>query len=306
MIVVAIAAPLVLGVVLVGFSDRVAHGLRPRAAVVLLTGLALSVALCSGLVLSALALLMFVQTGPIPRLGHWSAAAISTSSGTPRPLGALAAAAVGICLIASVMQVVRSVGAHVRAWRAARMLEPNAGDFVVVNDEVPLAYTVAAPHGPIVVSGAMMRALTGDERRVLLAHERSHLRHQHYLYLQAARLAASANPLLWPTAAAVARAIERWADEDAAAAVGDRDLAARALARAALARSGRLAPVGALAAADGDVVVRARALLSPPHGPARTLTGTVVAAALLSWAAAGVVTLWAHHVIEVGEHVYRR
>ena len=70
---------------------------------------------------------------------------------------------------------------------------------------------------------------------MLLAHERAHARNSHYLFTSAARLAAAANPLLRPVTAEIGYAIERWADERAAAETGDRALAARAVARAALA-----------------------------------------------------------------------
>src|SRR5260370_19725459 len=81
----------------------------------------------------------------------------------------------------------------------------------------------------------MMRALSRPERQVLLAHERAHACGLHFLFTTAARLAAAANPLLRPVAAATGYAVERWADERAAAVTGDRQLAARAIARAALA-----------------------------------------------------------------------
>jgi hypothetical protein len=83
---------------------------------------------------------------------------------------------------------------------------------------------------------------------------------------------------LRPTAVAVQRATERWADEVAAAQVGDRQLAARALAGAALvrarsrARSGRrIGPSTALPAVDSGVPFRAQALLAPPPRHRRTL-----------------------------------
>ena len=49
-----------------------------------------------------------------------------------------------------------------------------------------------------------------------------------------AHLAAAANPLLRPVSAAVAYTVERWADEDAAAEVDNRRLAARTIGKAAL------------------------------------------------------------------------
>jgi hypothetical protein len=78
----------------------------------------------------------------------------------------------------------------------------------------------------------------------------------------AADLAAAINPLLRPTARVIAHAVERWADEDAADAVGDRRLVARTLARTALLQH-RPISGGAVAATGGDVVNRVRALLAP-------------------------------------------
>jgi hypothetical protein len=112
---------------------------------------------------------------------------------------------------------------------------------------------------------------------VLLAHERAHASGLHYLFTTAARLAAAANPLLRPVASAVAYTVERWADERAAAVTGDREVAARALARAALAstaapprRAAHAASVlGAVSSPmrmrrAGPVPRRVAALLRPP------------------------------------------
>ena len=83
----------------------------------------------------------------------------------------------------------------------------------------------------------MLRALSAGERGVLLAHERAHAQSSHYIFTSAARLAAAANPLLRPVAVQAGYTVERWADERAAAQVGDRTFTARAIARAALATS---------------------------------------------------------------------
>lgn len=68
----------------------------------------------------------------------------------------------------------------------------------------------------------------GSTRRrpALLAHERSHLIHHHHLHHTAARLAVSVNPMMSRLPAAVKRATERWADEDAAS-VNRRDTVRR-------------------------------------------------------------------------------
>jgi hypothetical protein len=69
----------------------------------------------------------------------------------------------------------------------------------------------------------------------MLAHERAHLACHHYAFVAADHLAAACNPMLRPVAAAVAYTVERWADERAATACGDRRQVARAVGKAALA-----------------------------------------------------------------------
>jgi Zn-dependent protease with chaperone function len=157
---------------------------------------------------------------------------------------------------------------------------------VVLDEHRPAAFTTPQPAGRIVVTTGLLRALTDQERRVVLAHEASHLLHRHAWWLLAADLAAAANPLLRPTARGAARCVERWADEDAAAAVGDRRTAARALARTALltrnpALAGRLMPADrlVLAATGGDVPARVRALMAAP--PRRRPASVTFLAALL-------------------------
>ena len=106
----------------------------------------------------------------------------------------------------------------------------------------------------------LLDALAPDERRVLLAHERAHARSHHYLFTALTYLAAAANPLLRPVAAAVTYTVERWADETAARDCGDRRLAARAIGKAALASAARATPGPAPGRSDGHC----RALSPPP------------------------------------------
>jgi len=175
---------------------------------------------------------------------------------------------------------------------ACRRLGPAVGGLVVVDDDEPDAYTLPGLGGRVVVSTAMLRALPAAERRVLLAHEAAHLARRHHLWVQAAELAAAANPLLRPAARAVRAGVERDADEVAAAEVGDRALAARALARAGLVRAAarrEAAPAAALAGADAAVADRARALLAAPPPRRRVLAG-MVAALMLATGVAVLVT----------------
>jgi hypothetical protein len=154
----------------------------------------------------------------------------------------------------------------------------------------------------------MLRALPADERRVLLAQEAAHLTHRHTLWVQAAELAAAADPLLRPAARAVRAAVERWADEVAAAEVGDRALAARALARAGLARSAAhrnaTMPRAALAGADGAVADRARALLAGPPKRRRVLTGAVAALMMATVTAVAVTSIDTEARFEAAQSAY--
>jgi hypothetical protein len=303
-VIALVVVPVAVGVLLLLFSEPLARRLRPSLAVPLLTALSLSVALCTGLALSAAALLVCVRIGPLPRLGRWSATAIRARSEDPEPLGLAATLVVAACLAAAVVFAARSLREWRLVGRAAALMRPGAGALVVVDDDVPTAYAVGGPRGRIVVSRSMLGALSAAERRVLIAHEAAHLRHHHHVYGYLARLGAAANPLLRPTATAVVRAIERWADEDAAQELGDRRLAACALARAALARAGHPPVRRALAAADDRIADRVRLLLLPPASQKRLPVALVVAAGLASWLAAGTLTLWTNNVIQVAEALY--
>jgi len=109
------------------------------------------------------------------------------------------------------------------------------GELVVLPDRQARAFAVPGRPGRVVVTDTMLRALTVAERRVLLAHERAHLRAGHPLALALTSVAVSANPLLRPVRNAVNFLCERDADERAGAEVGDRTLVATALTTAALA-----------------------------------------------------------------------
>jgi Zn-dependent protease with chaperone function len=315
-VIALLAVPVLIGLVLCLVADRLARSLRPGWAVVLLTALALSVALCTGIALSVAAVLVGVQLGPLPRLGHWSVPSLRSGMGFPDAAGLLAMVLVLAALGSALVRGVRTGRALLAASRTARRLRPADGRLVLVDDRTPLAYSVLGFPGRIVVSTAMLAALSADERRVLLAHEDSHLRNRHQLYAGLARLAAAANPLLRPVALAVAEAVERAADEDAAAAVGDRQLAARALARAALARAAHAGPAAtaatpaaALGAAEGSAALiadRVRSLLAPPVSRRRLPVLLVLLAGVASWTAALVLAAWGDGLVEIAEAVYAR
>jgi beta-lactamase regulating signal transducer with metallopeptidase domain len=181
---------------------------------------------------------------------------------------------------------------------------------VVTEDTAADAYTVPGWPCRIVITQGMLRALSAGERTVLLAHERAHAQRSHYLFTSVARLAAAANPLLRPVAAQACYTVERWADERAAAQAGDRALAARAVARAALATAaappGRSAAMAALGLITqergaGPVPRRVAALLAPPP----RLRLLLLAAAIVIVAVSGASALDAardfHQLIELAQ-----
>jgi Zn-dependent protease with chaperone function len=292
-VIVLATTPLVVGLLAGLLGGRLGQRLQPRHAVPLLTGLALTVALCTGIALSGLAILALAQLGPIPRLGHWSAPALRADAGEPLALGLVALGIVLVTLGAAFARALTSIHAVARAARQARNLVPVAGNLVLVDEAEPVAYAVA---GRIVVSRSLLVALPTDERRAVLAHEEAHLRHRHHLYLHLTALSAAANPLLRPLVRAIAVGIERWADEEAAGTVHSREVTARGLARAALAR-GR-SP--GLAAAETAVAQRVRALLEPASVH-RLPAALMLAAGLVCWLAAAAVAWRTDELIQIAE-----
>ncbi len=300
------AVPFVIAGLLGPCADRVVRRMRPSTAVRILTGLALSVSLCTGLVLSAAAVLVCAQWGPLPRIGGWSASTLRAGLGLPIDAGLAALIVVVFLLTAAVVKCAQAVRALLAAARSANQFEPTVGDLVVVDDAVPTAYSIGGIRGRIVVSTSMLAVLSAPERRALLAHEESHLRHRHWLYLHLVQIAVAANPLLRRVTPAIRYGVERWADEDAAVSVNDRRLVAHALARAALATVGGPARRPSLAIADDRVAERVTSLLAPSSRRAVVLVGVAAAAALASWTAAVVVSNWADNVVQLAEGVYSR
>jgi peptidase M48-like protein len=296
----AVYLPLLVPLLAAAAARPLARRLPPVAATWLLAGSAVALAAASSAVLGLLALTALVRIPLVDAAGEMSMKVISRGDPASVPVAVavaagvlLAAAAAGAC-----QALWRRTAALIAAGRQARQL-PGAGQVVVTDDEAADAYTLPGWPCRIVVTAGMMRALSHPERQVLLAHERAHASGFHYLFTTAARLAAAANPLLRPVAAAVGYTVERWADERAAAATGDRQLAARAIARAALASAA--APprrashaVGALGVVTqarmhraGPVPRRVAALLGPP--PRRRLL--LLTAAVLLVAVAGAAAL---------------
>lgn len=299
---VAAASTAILGCLLLALSTgAVLRRFRPAQAVVLLTTAAVVLSLASGIALTAIAVAVLATVTSIATEGHWSAAVVQANIALPGWLGAVAAAAVMILLLRAEWRVTRILVALVRAERLCRTIRANSGPIVIIDDDTADAYTVAGIRGCVVIGRRLLSELTSDERRVVTAHELSHLTKRHHLFVHFADIAAAANPLLRAVPQAVRVGVERWADEEAAAGIGDRRVTGRAVARVALVRaaiarstdSGAVhraggfkpaagAPYGAiLGIAHYAVADRVEALLQPANRGRAGVVATVVALAVL-------------------------
>ncbi|PWI45734.1 M56 family metallopeptidase [Streptomyces sp. ICBB 8177] len=253
--------PLLVSVVLALVAPWAGRRMPPRTAAWAMAG---SAVVAAGTWVTQLAILAFTAVSQVPLVaarGRWSVGVLAAEDPVSREVAAVCAAVVLTVAVSVAVASWRRGRAMVGAWRECRRLAAG-GDLAVLDDPVPTAFAVPGRPGRVVVSSGMLRLLDAPERRALLAHERAHLRHRHHLFLLVLHLASAVTPLLRPVERAGAFAVERWADEEAGAAVSDRPLVARALARAALA-AGRARP-GTLSATGGPVPQRVRALLAPP------------------------------------------
>ncbi|MGW1887142.1 M56 family metallopeptidase [Streptomyces sp. NPDC001970] len=275
--------PLVLPLTAWPIARLAEQHLHPRAATWLLTTVAAVLAVCSTL---SLALLMVVGTAQLP--GNplpdgWSDPEVREAV----PFDEVAGRAAIPALIAVITACTRAAWRHHRVrHRAGRALVGlPAAPVAVLPDETPYAYALPGRQDRVVVTTGMLDALSAAERRALFAHERAHLSARHHRFLLAVQLAARANPFLRPLRTAVCFTAERWADEDAADAVGSRRIVARAVGKAALISRG--APIATLAgfAAAGPVPRRVAALLGPAPA-ARIWPPIFTAVGLAAWGAA--------------------
>ncbi|NUS13793.1 MAG: M56 family metallopeptidase, partial [Streptomyces sp.] len=252
--------PLVLPLTAWPIARLAEQHLHPRLATRLLTAVAGVMALCSTV---CLALLMVVGTAQLP--GNplpdgWSDPEVRAAV----PYDEVAGRAAIPVLLAVAMVCGRALWRHGRTRRRAhRALAGLPGaQVVVLPEQEPYAYALpGGARGRIVVTTALLAGLRPAERRALFAHERAHLAARHHRFLLVAQLAARANPFLGPLRTAVAYTTERWADEEAARAVGDRRTVARAIGRAALVSRGTPVPTLAGFALPGPVPRRVAALL---------------------------------------------
>ncbi|MFD5751387.1 M56 family metallopeptidase [Streptomyces sp. NPDC127033] len=275
-------------------ARRLADRLPPRWACWMLAGAAV---LLAGGTVSALVGLFHVPF--LASLEQLSLTRVREEWPAAVPLAGAAGAVMAVQLVLLVRRWVQHRSLLKRAWLSADE-GTGDGDLLVVPGTDVDAFALPGyrgRRGRVVVTSGMVRSLKPGEREVLLAHERAHLAGRHHLLSAVVDLVAAVHPAIRSLREALVFHLERWADEEAAAVVGDRRVAASAIARAALAGSahGRVAGYPLLSATSGPVPQRVQALLLPepaaPRGGVRragviALAGTVVAAAVAALALA--------------------
>ncbi|MFV0132521.1 M56 family metallopeptidase [Streptomyces sp. HMX87] len=276
--------PLVLPLTAWPIARLAEQHLHPRVATRLLTGVAGVMALCSTVCLGLLMVVGTAQLPGNPLPDGWSDPEVRAAV----PYDEVAGRAAIPALLAVAVVCGRTLWRHRRVRRRAHraLAHLPATEVAVLPDEEPYAY--ALPGGArdrIVVSTALLRSLRPADRRALFAHERAHLSARHHRFLLVAQLAARANPFLRPLRTAVSYTTERWADEDAARAVGDRRTVAQAIGKAALVSRGTPAPALAGFAAPGPVPRRVAALLGPAPAT-RTWPSVFTGVGVAAWLAA--------------------
>ncbi|AXG76431.1 M56 family metallopeptidase [Streptomyces paludis] len=312
--------PLVLPLTALPVARLAAYRLHPRVATRLLAALAAVLAVCSTLCLGLLVVVGTAQLAGNPLPDAWSDPEVREAVPYDGITGKAAIVALAAVAVGCAEAALRHRRVRRRAQRALAGLPD--GELAVVTDEAPYAYalplplplprtgtvssggtdarttaratarTTARARGRIVVSTAMLACLGPRERAALVAHERAHLAGGHHRFLLTVRLAARANPLLRPLRSAVAYTSERWADEEAARATGDRTVVARAIGKAALVSRGTPSPTlagiagpGTAGTGPGPVPRRVAALLGPAPAAVRW-PPVFTAVGLAVWAAA--------------------
>jgi Zn-dependent protease with chaperone function len=317
---VLIYLPLAAPLLAAAAARPIAGRLPPNAATWLLTAAAVALAGLSTAVLGLLALTAILRIPLVGELGHLSEQVIRNHDPASLSAAVAACALLAAAIVAAGRAAWRRARALASAARQGRCL-PGSSQVVVVPDGAADAYAVPGWPGRIVVTAGMLDALNPAERRVLLEHERAHTAGHHYLFTALTYFAAAANPLLRPVAAVVTYTVERWADERAARACGDRRLTARAIGKAALAsaagadaRPGRPAGLASIGIAEitplraagrlrgaGPVPRRVAALLAPPPRIRPLLVMAVAAIVLASGVSALEAARDLHAIVELAQ-----
>ncbi|GAA1520092.1 M56 family metallopeptidase [Kribbella lupini] len=252
--------PLLLSVLFPLAATRMAAMLRPLAAVRVATAGAAVAALACTCSVTLLSLTLFDDLPPL------SAYEGRPELGLPEPVPDWLGLIALLVVLVLVFRLFREVLRRRRAARGLRAIKTPYAGLAVADLPEPFAVAVPGRPGHVLVTSGMLSLLDAVERRVLLAHERSHLDRHHHRLVAIAAYSAAMNPLLSRLASLVTYLVERSADEDAAAEVGDRDVVARAVAKASLAGSGHgFAP--ALGLHGSTSIERVVAIAGPQPSP---------------------------------------
>lgn len=276
--------PLILPLTALPIARLAEQHLHPRSATLLLTAVGAILAACSTLCLGLLVVVGTAQLPGNPLPDGWSDPEVREAVPYDEVAGKVSIGALAVAVTACAVTVRRHYRFRSRAHRTLAAL-PTTSEVAVLPDDVPYAYALPGSPGRIMVSTSMLACLSEGERRALLAHERAHLAGRHHRLLLAVQLAGCANPLLRPLRAAVNYSTERWADEEAAWAIGDRRMTARAVGKAALV-SHRAAAPGLAAFAEAGPVPRRVAALLGPVPPARSWPPALTPAGIAALVAA--------------------
>lgn len=286
---VVVYVPFVAALAVATLSRLASSRLWPRAAVPAIAAAAVALALSTVGAVVLLACPLPAQVPFVAALGRWRPTAVAEYSPTPAWVSVIAL----VVLVALAWRAVRELrtlaaelGDAARLQRTIR--ERSNTGVAVIDDPVPAAHAVSGvvtSGGAVVITSSMLVLLDADEKAAVIAHERAHLRQHHAVFMAAVRLCSALNPLSASMVRDLQFALERWADEDAAATTGRTTLAS-ALAKAALAV---LDSAAELPAATGPafhrhgVTDRVAALLAEPNRrsrPAWALVALSLAAAL--------------------------
>ncbi|OIJ98455.1 peptidase M48 Ste24p [Streptomyces colonosanans] len=286
-------------------ARRALERLAPATALWVVTCSTLVVACCSLTALGAFVLTGLLKLPLFAALGKLVYPLRTASDLFVVPAAAFSVGALAVCL----WTVIRTATRQARAFHVATAeagCRATAGDLCVIDSPRPDAYALPGRPHRIVVTTGMLRSLGPDEREALFAHERAHNAGGHHYFLAFAELAALCHPGLRPVGEVIRFAVERAADEAAAAAVGDRRLTARAIGRAALAARAAHGerPSFAAAATTGPVPQRVAALLAaprPPHRAAPWIAGLLVACATVSVCTSATGVIGFHHEVEIAQ-----
>jgi Peptidase family M48 len=290
----AIYLPLLLGPALALIARRTAGRGAPGPTA---HGLTVAAVLAAASSTWSLLLLALTLLDDLPPLAARDGPGLNLPEPVPGPVALLAA----MLLAAAAVRLARDAHRRYDTHRELRAAGSPSDGLVVADLPAPMAVAVPGRPGHMLITTGLLRELDAGERRVVFAHERAHLAHRHHRLVALAAGAAAVNPLLIRVRDAVGYLVERWADEDAALAVGDRDLAARAVARAALAtvRQGP-GPAAALGMNGSAAVLRVRALGEPSPvprrrqliGPVMLGAGSVAAAAVATAQFVAIARVW--------------